>query len=148
MQMGNQNYTTTILVDKSKSEVFNAIVQVDRWWQGEIKGSSKKLNEEFEYRMPGIHFSKQRVVEIVPDKKVVWLVVESNLGSFKDKEEWNGTRIIFEITELKGKTQLQFTHEGLNPQFQCYGDCSGAWELLVQKSLFSLITTGKGRKVF
>ena len=121
---------------------------MSKWWQGEIKGSTTQLNYEFEYRMPCIHFSKQKLVELIPNEKVVWLVTESNLNSFKNKEEWNGTKIIFEISEINGKTQMRFTHLGLVPKFQCYGDCSGAWEMLVQQSLLSLITTGKGKKVF
>ncbi len=142
------NFTTTFFVNQTPEEVFKAINNVSKWWQGEIKGSTTQLNDEFEYRMPGIHFSKQKLVELIPNEKVVWLVIESNLNSFKNKEEWNGTKIIFEITEINGKTQMRFTHLGLVPKFQCYGDCSGAWEMLVQQSLFSLITTGKGKKVF
>jgi hypothetical protein len=146
--MDNHNFTTTIIVEASPSKVFNAINDVSDWWQGEISGSSKKLNDEFEYRMPGIHFSKQKLVEVIPNEKVVWLVTDSNLSSFTDKQEWNGTKMIFEIKEINGRTQLRFTHVGLVPKFQCYGDCSSAWEMLVQQSLFSLITTGKGKKVF
>ena len=142
------NFTTTYFVNQTPEEVFKAINNVSKWWQGEIKGSTTQLNDEFEYRMPGIHFSKQKLVELIPNEKVVWLVIESNLNSFKNKEEWNGTKIIFEISEINGKTQMRFTHLGLVPKFQCYGDCSGAWEMLVQQSLFSLITTGKGKKVF
>lgn len=148
MAFSTADYTTTFFVDQTPEEVFNAINNVDKWWQGEIKGIATKLNDEFEYSMPGIHYSKQKVVEIIPDKKVVWLVTESNLSSFKNKKEWNGTKIIFDISEINGKTQLRFTHRGLVPAFQCYGDCSGAWEELIRKSLFSLITTGKGQKVF
>ncbi|MBK9722632.1 MAG: SRPBCC domain-containing protein [Saprospiraceae bacterium] len=142
------SFTTTFFVNQTPEEVFNAINNVSGWWQGEVKGSSKKLNDEFEYRMLDIHFSKQKLVEIIPNEKVVWLITESNLSSFKDMQEWNGTKVIFEIKEINGKTQLRFTHLGLVPQFQCYGDCSGAWGMLVEQSLFSLITTGKGKKVF
>jgi hypothetical protein len=142
------HFTTSFFVDQSPEEVFNAINHVSDWWQGEIKGPSKNVNDEFEYRMPGIHFSKQKVIESIPNERVEWLVTDSNLNSFEDKQEWNGTKIIFDIREINGKTQLRFTHIGLAPQFQCYDDCSGAWEMLVQQSLFSLITTGKGQEVF
>jgi len=142
------SFTTTFFVNQTAEEVFDAICNVRDWWQGEIKGNSKKLNDEFEYHMPDIHFSKQKVVEIIPNEKVVWLVTDSNLSSFNDKKEWNGTKIIFDITEINGKTQLRFSHMGLIPKFECYADCSGAWGMLVEQSLFSLITTGKGKKVF
>jgi hypothetical protein len=145
---GGQDYTTSIVVDETPKEVFNAINNVRGWWQGEIEGSTDKLNDEFTYRMKDIHFSKQKVVELIPDKKVVWLVTESKLNFTKDKSEWTGTKIIFDISKQGSKTQLRFTHASLVPEFECYGGCSGAWGGLIEKSLFSLITTGKGKKVF
>ena len=146
--MSTTDFTTTITVNKSAQEAFDAINNVAAWWQGEIKGNSKKLNDEFDYRFPDVHYSRQRVVEMIPGKKVVWLVTDSNLSSFKDKDEWTGTKIHFDITEHDGKTKVKFTHAGLTPKFQCYDDCSGAWGDLVEKSLYSLIMTGKGVKVF
>jgi uncharacterized protein YdhG (YjbR/CyaY superfamily) len=146
--MTTQNFTTTILVDNSPQEVFNAINNVRGWWQGEIKGSTEKLNDEFSYQMEEMHFSKQKIVEFIPGKKIVWLVTESKLNFVSKKNEWTGTKITFEISEVNHKTQLRFTHEGLVPEFECYGGCSGAWGDLIEKSLFSLITTGKGQKVF
>ncbi|HWH63370.1 MAG TPA: hypothetical protein VNS50_08865, partial [Ginsengibacter sp.] len=77
-----------------------------------------------------------------------WQVTDSNLSSFKDKGEWTGTKIIFEINEINNKTQVRFTHVGLVPAFECYAGCSWAWGQLVQESLFSLITKGKGTEVF
>jgi hypothetical protein len=118
------------------------------WWQGEFEGSTNKLNDEFTYRFGDIHFSKQKIVEFIPGKKVVWLVTESELNFVKDKNEWNGTTIIFDIAEQDNKTQLRFTHAGLVPKIECYGDCSNAWEQLIQQSLFSLITTGRSKKIF
>jgi hypothetical protein len=146
--MNTSDFTTTLLVDQSPKEAFHAINNVSAWWQGEIKGNSTKLHDEFSYRMEDIHFSKQKLIELVSDKKVVWLITESKLNFTKDKSEWTGTKISFEISQVKGKTQIRFTHIGLIPKFECYGDCSNAWTELVQKSLFSLITTGKGKKVF
>jgi hypothetical protein len=146
--MAKTDFTTTILVDETPKEAFDAINNVKAWWQGEIKGKSAKLNDEFSYRMEDFHYSKQKLVEFVPNKKVVWLITNSKLTFTKDKSEWTGTKIIFAISKVKNKTQVRFTHSGLVPKFECYGDCSNAWTQLVGKSLFSLITTGKGKKVF
>ena len=142
------NFTSVIVVNKPAKEVFDIINNVRGWWQGEITGSTDTPGAEFDYRMKDIHYSRQKIAELLPNKRIVWLVTDSNLSSFPDKDEWTGTKIIFEITETGNKTQVRFTHEGLVPAFQCYGDCSWAWGLLIQESLFSLIKTGKGVNVF
>ena len=92
--MATKDFTTTILVDQSPEEVFNAICNVHGWWQGEINGSTNKLYDEFTYRFEEIHFSKQRLVEVTPGKKVVWLVTESQLSFLKDKSEWTNTLLL------------------------------------------------------
>lgn len=143
-----RDLTFIMQVNQTPKEVFDAVNNVAGWWQGEIQGNSRKLNDEFTYRYEDIHFSRQKVVELIPDKKVVWLVTESSLNFINDKSEWNGTKISFEISGNNGKTQLVFTHHGLVPEIECYNDCSNAWNQLVQQSLYSLITTGKGKKVF
>ncbi|MEP7163523.1 MAG: SRPBCC domain-containing protein [Ferruginibacter sp.] len=146
--LSTSNFTTTFFVNQTSKEVFNAINNVRGWWQGEIEGGTDKLNDEFSYRMKEFHFSKQKVVELIPNEKVSWLVTESKLNFIKNKSEWTGTKISFEISEINNKTQLRFTHLGLVPEIECYGDCSNGWSQLIQESLMSLITTGKGKKVF
>lgn len=140
--MEKQDFTTTILVAKTPTEVFKAINNPQNWWSGEFTGSAEKLNDEFTYRYKDMHYSNQRVVEMIPNKKVVWLVTESALNFIEDKTEWNGTKIIFDIAEKDGKTQVTFTHEGLIPQVECYNACEGAWTDLIQQSLLKYITTG------
>ena len=146
--MKKQDFTTTIVVDKTPKQVFNAINNPQDWWSGEIKGSTEKLNDEFTYRYKELHFSKQRIVEMIPDKKVVWLVTESKINYAEDKKEWTETKISFEISEQNNKTQLRFTHLGLVPEIECFESCSNSWTQIIQQGLFSLITTGKGKKVF
>ncbi len=147
-KMATASFTTTFFVDQTPQQVFNAINNVCGWWQGDIKGNNDKLNDEFTYQMEDMHFSKQQLVEVIPYEKIVWLVIDSKLGFTKNPSEWTGTKIIFDITGINNKTQLRFTHAGLVPEIECYDGCSNAWGMLIQQSLLSLITTGKGVKVF
>ncbi len=147
-KLSTAGFTTTFFVDQTPHEVFLAINNVRGWWQGEIEGGTDKLNDEFAYHMKEFHYSKQKLVEVIPDKRVVWSVTESQLSFIKEKDEWTNTRVIFEITEINYKTQVRFTHIGLIPAIECYDACSNAWQQLIQESLVSLITTGKGKKVF
>lgn len=142
--LDHQNFTTSFLVDQPPREVFNAVNNVRGWWSDEIKGSTDQLNDEFIYEVKDIHFSKMKVIELIPDKKVVWLVTYNYLSFVKDKSEWTGTKVRFEISQQGNKTQLLFTNEGLVPEFECYSVCSPAWTNYVQKSLLPLINTGKG----
>ena len=143
--MTNQNFSTTISVDQSPEEAFKAITNVHRWWSGEIEGDAGRLGAEFTYRYKDVHRSKQSVTEFVPGKKVVWHVLDSELSFAKNKSEWNGTDIVFDISEKDGKTEVRFTHEGLVPRFECYGSCSNAWGTLIRGNLGKLITTGKSQ---
>ena len=142
--MKDQNLTITFTVDQSPEEVFDAINNVRGWWSGEIDGSTDKLGEEWTYRYKDVHRSTQKITELVPGKKVVWHVTDATLNFVKDKTEWNGTDIVFEIAKKDGKTEVRFTHVGLVPAFECYGGCSGAWGFYINDSLRNLITTGKG----
>jgi hypothetical protein len=146
--LATPDFTTTFFVNQPPSEVFRAINNVRGWWQGEVEGSTDKPGDEFTYRMKDIHFSRQRVIEIIPDQKVVWLITDSNLPSFTNPAEWTGTTVSFEINEINNKTQMRFTHHGLTAGIECYDSCTNAWSMLIQESLFSLATKGKGKRVF
>jgi len=143
--MENQNYTTTILVDQTPEEVFAAINNVRGWWSEEIEGRTDKLGTEFEFHYRDFHRSTQKITEFVPNRKVVWHISDARINFVKDKTEWNGTDVVFEISRKGDKTELRFTHVGLVPAIECYGDCSGAWGYYIDESLRSLITTGEGQ---
>jgi uncharacterized protein YndB with AHSA1/START domain len=141
--MKKQDFTTTIMVDKTPKEAFNAITDVRGWWAGEIEGSTVEQGDEFTYRYKDFHYSKQRLMEVVPNKKVVWLVTESSINFVQDKNEWKGTKIIFDISKKDDKTQIRFTHEGLIPEQECFDACSNAWTGYITDSLRNFIAADR-----
>ncbi len=142
--MGNKNFTSTILVDQSAEKAFNAIKNFRGWWSEQIEGNTDKLNEEFFYHYKEIHLCKMKLIEMVPNKRLVYLVTANQFSFTKDKTEWIGTKLIFDISADGTKTKIQFTHEGLVPSYECYNVCNDAWTGYIQKSLYKFITTGKG----
>jgi hypothetical protein len=143
--MKTSDFTATILVDQTPEEAFAAINNVRGWWTGEpgIEGSTDKLNDEFTYDYKPYHYSKQKIAELIPGKKIVWLVTDSNINFVEDKNEWTDTKIIFEITKKGDKTEVCFTHVGLVPGVECYGSCSNAWGSYINGSLRNLIAKAK-----
>ena len=142
--MNDQNFTASFTVDQSPVEVFAAINNVRGWWSGVIEGETDKIGDEFTYRYKDLHYTKFRITEMVPGKKVVWHVLENYMSFITDQTEWVNTEMIFEISEKDGKTELEFTHEGLVPTYECYDVCANAWPTYINGSLKDLITTGKG----
>jgi uncharacterized protein YndB with AHSA1/START domain len=143
--MNNKSFSLTFTVDRSPKEVFKAITNVRGWWSEDIEGGTEKLNDVFTYKYKDVHSCKIKLVEVVPDKKIVWHVLENYFSFTKDKEEWVGTNAIFEINGQGNKTEVHFTHDGLVPQYECYDACVNGWTQYVQHSLVSLVTTGKGQ---
>src|SRR5580658_5802718 len=102
--MKNESYTATIEVDQTAEDVFNHINDVPKWWSKDFEGHSEKLNDEFIIMHTGAHYSKQKLFELIPNKKVVWLVTESQLDWLeKNKDEWTNTKMVFEITSKGDK---------------------------------------------
>ena len=143
--MQNQSFTTTLVVNQTPEKVFDAITNVRGWWSEEIDGSMEKLNDEFAYHYKDVHQARMKLIEIIPNKKVVWLVMNNHFNFTKDPGEWTGNKIIFEISKQGDSTQLQFTQLGLVPEYECYDICKNAWGNYINNSLRSLITTGKGQ---
>jgi hypothetical protein len=140
--MNSQSFHCTITSGVSAVEASERINRVWDWWTKSFEGASARAGDTFSVRF-GKTFVSFRVAEMLPGKKTVWDVTDSYLD-WLDKREWNGTRIIFEITTEGGKTHVTMTHEGLVPQIACYEDCREGWTFYVEKSLQALLSTGKG----
>src|SRR3712207_2799608 len=143
--MSNPSYTTSFTVERRPDQVVDAITDVRSWWMTKVEGDNRAVGDEFSYRVPGIHYCRMRVTELVPGQRVVWRVVDNHMGFIQDQSEWKGTEIRFELTERDGGTELRFTHDGLVPAYECFDICRNAWTFYVGDSLRSLIETGEGK---
>lgn len=142
--MTNNSFNSSITAKISAAEAIKKINNIPAWWGVSFDGSCEKLNDKFTLRMTGESFFNFTVTELIPGKRVVWLITDCYMPWFSDKKEWANTSLIFELNENNGETTVKFTHEGLTPALECYKDCETGWTHWIQKSLFSYFTTGKG----
>ena len=124
--METTDFTTTLLVDQTPEQAFKAITNVRGWWSEEIEGNTEKLNDEFTYHYEDVHYCQIKLMEVIPNQKVVWFVKYNYFKFTKDRSEWTGTKMSFEISEKDNKTEIRVTHHGLVPEFECYDICSNA----------------------
>jgi uncharacterized protein YndB with AHSA1/START domain len=139
-----KSFTETFLIDKAPATVFNAINEVSKWWCSDLKGLSAKVGDEFEVRFGTVHYSRHKLVDSFPFKRIVWLVTDSRLSFAADQQEWTGTKNIFEIEPEDGRTRMTFTHEGLQPDLECFSSCVKGWKYYLEESLLPFISDGKG----
>jgi uncharacterized protein YndB with AHSA1/START domain len=135
-------YSVEIELAKSPDDVFDHLIDLSKWWPEEFEGGSIKLNSEFIFRTGDSHYSKNKVVEFVPDKKLVWLATEGIRKT--DNFEWTGTKMIFELTPQGNHTQLKFTYDGVvleNESDRLVQIC----DMTVKETFYNFIVKGKGK---
>lgn len=130
--MKQENFSYSFTTPRAANEVFELLLDPKQWWIGlyeeTITGKSLKPGDEFTFKAGGgMHYTRQKLVEVAAGERIVWLVTESELSFLKDQSEWTGTKIRFDLSVEGKDTTVTFTHEGLVPQIACYDNCSTAW---------------------
>ena len=137
-KMEKKSYTVTIEIAKSADEVFNHIINdVSKYWPEDFEGKITKLNDEFVFRSGDSHYSKNKVVEFVQDRKIIWLVTESIRKT--DNFEWTGSKMIFELIPQGKNTRLKFTYDGFILENE-YERLVRLCDMVIKETLYNLIT--------
>lgn len=142
--MQNNSFSSSISATIRAEEAIKKISKVPEWWGVTLTGNADKQGDTFTVKMTGDSFFNFTVTELIPGKRVVWLVTDCHMPWYSDKAEWTDTRLVFDLKETNGTTELTFTHEGLTPDVECYKDCESGWTHWIRTSLASYLTTGKG----
>lgn len=133
-------YTVDIEFSEPPAEVFNQIIDLSKWWPEEYVGESIRLDTEFVFKTGEGHYSKNRVIEFIPDKKLAWMTTESLRKS--DDFDWSGTKFILELTPKDEKTLVHFIYDGVvleNERDILIKVC----DMTIKDRLFHYISEGK-----
>lgn len=141
--MKKQDFHCSFTADVTAEEAFDAINDPKAWWARCFVGQSQKVHDVFS--MPfGKTWVNFEVSELIPGKKVAWLVTDCNIDFVSDKKEWKNTQVIFEIKDLGQSVEVSMTHVGLVPQIECYENCERGWNRHFGESLKKLLTEKVG----
>ncbi len=141
------NFKKTITIQASDNIVYEALTNcIKKWWTELFEGTSNEQGKNFTIRFGANVFKTMRVEELIPNKKIVWLVTDSliDIPELKNKREWIDTKIIWEISSKDNQIILQLTHHGLTPQIECFNICENGWHNFTD-SLTEFVNTGIGK---
>jgi hypothetical protein len=138
-----QDYNHTITASVSASDAYRKVSRVSEWWNQRATGSSQKVGDAFRVDF-GETWVDFKVVEAVEDRRYVWLVTDCHLHWLKDKTEWKGTRVVWNLTPENGTTTVTITHVGLTPAAECFTNCEAGWNFYVGESLLQLLKDDRG----
>lgn len=137
------SYHAELIINAPIDSVFTAVSSVaglSGWWTTDTGGSPEPGDElRFTFR-DGV--AVMRVEEQTPPTAQRWICV-----GHSGQPEWAHTTVTFGLAAVDpGSTRLKFTHDGLQPQLDCYEQCSAGWNYLMG-SLASYAETGTGQPV-
>jgi uncharacterized protein YndB with AHSA1/START domain len=127
-----------IRIEAEPGKVFDALTTrqgYQGWWTTSCEVSDKEVDLRFEDGNIGSRF---RFDEQRPD--LVSLTCVAN----KSIPEWQDTRLVFNLVENGGKTELDFVHDDWKAaDTEKYKICVGGWDYFL-RSLKSYVETGAG----
>ena len=129
-------------IKSSSSDAYLALTTIEGlsgWWtaktQEESQGESK-VGGLLQFRFFEADRFNMKVLELDPNKRVLWQVVEG-------PKEWIGTTIGWYLKQEGDHTVVLFKHQGWKEPVEFMHHCSTKWASFLM-SLKALVETGKG----
>lgn len=143
-----EHYRRQMTLSASPAVVYQALATqqgVRNWWSrscevAEVVGGQAVFRFDQCYKV-------MQIESLIPEQEVVWHCVEAHIEGpgLTRKNEWVGTHIVFRLAPAEGgKTRLEFEHQGLTPELQCFELCQAGWNRFLG-SLQSYVDTGSGQ---
>ena len=128
-------------IKSSQDAVYKALTTREGlagWWTNDSQGEGKVGGvRPFRFRLKVSEGGMDmKVLELHPDKRVLWQVVGG-------PEEWIGTKVSWELKQEGDWAIVLFKHQGWKEAVEFMHHCSTKWAVFLL-SLKSLLETGKG----
>jgi uncharacterized protein YndB with AHSA1/START domain len=124
-----------IQIDAAPSIVFPLVASADgfkKWWAADVTEDKAAGFAELGF------FNRATVYRLRPGpitapRRADWMCDSG--------KEWNGTTLVFDLTEQNGRTQLRFTHAGWAAETDYFISCNTTWGEL----MFRLKSAAEGK---
>lgn len=142
-----ESYRRTVRLAADPNSITVALTTPDGilgWWSDACE-FMEAGEPEFTIRF-GRTYNIMRIVENAPGREVVWRCMHQfhALPGSDRTDEWRDTTLRFRVTPQEdGQAQLDFVHEGLVRDMDCYDVCEAGWDHFL-RSLKSFLETGAG----
>ena len=125
-------------VRSSTRDVYSALATrqgLAGWWTTDTRGSCA-LGSVIEFHFGTRGFIHMKVVELDPDRRIVWQVVGG-------PEDWMGNKISFELSQEGEQATVLFKHQGWKEPNEFMHHCSSKWASFMM-SMKAFVENGKG----
>lgn len=122
--MTDRNHPTGRRVARAPADVAAPLTDPRGARKGAVTGPRDQLTGESTNREHDVRLAP-RVTAQIKGGTAMWSVVEVGPTFTEPPDPWVGVSIVFEITKSVGDTQVRWAHEGIGPEVQCDGACSG-----------------------
>lgn len=116
-----------IRIAASAAQVYETLTTAEglkSWWTGDVVAEPRQGTvAEFGFSNRSTLFL-MRIEELEPGQCVVW-------SCEGESAEWKGTRLVFELAETQGGTDLRFTHAGWASMGGTFAVCNSTWGALM-----------------
>ncbi|HMN79270.1 MAG TPA: SRPBCC domain-containing protein [Burkholderiaceae bacterium] len=125
-------------IKSSPDRVYQALKErrhLAGWWTTDVRGAFD-IGGVIQFHFGTTGRIDMKVIEQVPDRRVVWQVVDG-------PGEWIGSKVSFELKPDGDYTAVYFKHQGWKEPSELMHHCSTKWATFLM-SLKSLVETGTG----
>ena len=142
-----KSYTREIIVSNTPSAVYQALTtDFNKWWTTDCNSISE-TGKIITFRF-GPTYWVMRANKLIPDNIVELECIEAHhiLEGLPSSiiDEWEFTKLKWQIHKQNEKTKIVLVHEGLIPSLECYNVCEQGWDYYFVKSLKQYLDSGEG----
>ena len=143
-QPSNEDFRHRFELAAPIDAVYEAIATGDGvrgWWTTDADIATE-VGGVSQVRFGGAGWTDLRVDRLEHPHRIEWACVAQDNPNFSPNDEWVGTTISFELSEIEGSTGLELTHHGL-ASLDCIDVCEVGWRHHVGQSLRKLVERGE-----